>query len=247
MSSATRIILITLLIATIGATLFFVLHSSDSATENYPDILFYEINPDNQDLRFYSKDENGQAFENHAHLKRWLADNNKELVFATNGGMYKKDLSPQGLYIENGEVISEMNKRKEGYGNFYLQPNGIFYISEQSKPFIKTTNSYKELHQVKYATQSGPMLVIDGNIHPKFNEDSENLHIRNGVGILPNGNLLFAMSKEKVNFYRFARFFQDNQCKNALYLDGFVSRTYLPSKNWIQEDGQYGIIIAEIK
>jgi len=91
------------------------------------------------------------------------------------------------------------------------------------------------------------MLLIEGKIHPKFNKDSENLHIRNGVGILPNGNLLFAMSKEEVNFYRLAEFFKDNKCENALYLDGFVSRTFLPSKNWIQEDGNFGVIIGEIE
>lgn len=91
------------------------------------------------------------------------------------------------------------------------------------------------------------MLLINGTIHPKFNEPSENIQIRNGVGILPNGNLLFAMSKEKINFYHFANFFKNNNCENALYLDGFVSKTYLPSKDWLQTDGKYGIIIAEIE
>ena len=91
------------------------------------------------------------------------------------------------------------------------------------------------------------MLLIDGAIHPKFTEGSSNVHIRNGVGILPNGNLLFAMSTKTTNFYDFACFFQDKGCKNALYLDGFVSRTYLPSQHWEQLDGNFGVIIAETK
>ena len=90
------------------------------------------------------------------------------------------------------------------------------------------------------------MLLIDGHIHPKLTKGSSNLHIRNGVGVLPDGKLIFAMSKEKINFYDFATFFKNNGCQNALYLDGFVSRTYLPSKNWEQMDGNFGVIIAEI-
>lgn len=91
------------------------------------------------------------------------------------------------------------------------------------------------------------MLVIDGKVHPKFTIGSKNVHIRNGVGILPKGYLLFAMSKEKINFYDFATFFKSKGCSNALYLDGFVSRTYLPSKKWEQTDGNFAIIIAEIE
>ena len=73
----------------------------------------------------------------------------------------------------------------------------------------------------------------------------KNLNIRNGVGILPNGQLIFGMSKQKINFYDFASFFKSLGCKNALYLDGYISKTYLPSKNWISQDGKFGIIIGE--
>jgi uncharacterized protein YigE (DUF2233 family) len=88
------------------------------------------------------------------------------------------------------------------------------------------------------------MLVIDGNIHPAFNKASANLNIRNGVGILPDNTIVFAMSKAEINFYDFACFFKNLGCKNALYLDGLVSRTYLPEKGWIQEDGDFGVIIG---
>jgi uncharacterized protein YigE (DUF2233 family) len=91
------------------------------------------------------------------------------------------------------------------------------------------------------------MLIINGVMHSKFIDGSTNLHIRNGVVILPNGNILFAMSKSEVNFYDFATLFLDNVCKNALYLDGYVSRTCLPAKNWVQEDGQFGVIIGVTK
>lgn len=230
-----------------GGNISIIEQQLNDIAEKFPEIIYHEVNPRLGKLQFYSTDENGVYFQNHKHLKEWLIKKNQQLVFAMNGGMYKKDLSPQGLYIEAGIENSTIDKRENGYGNFYLQPNGIFCILSNNEPKIMITKAYKETEQIKYATQSGPMLLIGGKIHPKFNQASKNLHIRNGAGILPNGNVLFAMSKEKVNFYRLAEFFKAHQCKNALYLDGFVSRTYLPSKNWVQEDGRYGIIIAEIE
>jgi len=88
------------------------------------------------------------------------------------------------------------------------------------------------------------MLVIDGDINPAFKQGSNNLNIRNGVGILPDGKIVFAMSKEQISFYDFAGYFKSQGCKNALYLDGFVSQTYLPEKSWIQTDGNFGVIIG---
>ncbi|SEK71501.1 Uncharacterized protein YigE, DUF2233 family [Aquimarina amphilecti] len=209
--------------------------------------LSHEIDLKHQHLRFYWKNKNGKNFRNFQNLKTELEKENKELVFAMNGGMYNKDLSPQGLYIENGIIKSKIDTIKKGYGNFYLQPNGIFYITKNNKPIIQTTELFKYNNEIAYATQSGPMLLVNGQIHNKFNQGSPNIHIRNGVGVLPNGNLLFVMSKEKVNFYDFASYFKKKGCENALYLDGFVSRTYLPSAKWKQLDGNFGVILAEVK
>ena len=89
------------------------------------------------------------------------------------------------------------------------------------------------------------MLVIDSVMHSKFMKGSKNLNIRNGVGILPDGKVLFAMSKKKINFYDFASYFMSLGCKNALYLDGAVSKTYLPEKNWVTKGGNFGVIISE--
>lgn len=208
----------------------------------------YIVNPKSQTVRFFLKNETGENFKNSENLKRWLGKRKEELVFAMNGGMYNiKDLSPQGLYIENENVLAKLDTVENGYGNFYLQPNGVFYLTNENLPFICKTSDFNDYQNIKYATQSGPLLLIDGQIHPKFTEGSKNVHIRNGVGVLPDGNLLFAMSKEKINFYDFATYFKNNDCKNALYLDGFVSRTYLPSKHWEQLDGNFGVIIAETK
>lgn len=204
----------------------------------------YVVNSKKQNLNFYWKNKNGTIISNFKSLKNELENKGEKLVFATNGGMYDKNFNPQGLYIEKGKTLKEIDTIKEANGNFYLQPNGVFYITNKGVPLICKTENFKNSNHIKYATQSGPMLLINGEIHSKFNFGSKNLNIRNGVGILPNGDLLFVMSKEKVNFYDFATYFKSKGCKNALYLDGFVSKTYLPSKKWKQLDGSFGVIIA---
>ena len=206
----------------------------------------YTVNPKKLNVEFYWKNKNGENFKNAENLKLWLKTQKKELVFATNGGMYKKDISPQGLYIENQIEKIEIDTSK-GNGNFYLKPNGVFYITTAKKPNICLTNDFVNNGKIKYATQSGPMLVINGEIHSAFKANSTNLNIRNGVGILPNNEIIFAMSKKEINFYEFAKYFKNLGCKNALYLDGFVSRTYLPEKKWIQTDGDFGVIIGVSK
>lgn len=159
-----------------------------------------------------------------------------------NGGMYMEDFKPLGLYIEDGIKLKSLNK-SEGSGNFYLKPNGVFYITNENVPFVCKTSDFVS-NNIKYATQSGPMLVVDGQIHSAFKKGSTNLNIRNGVGILPNNKAVFAISKTEINFYDFAKYFQQLGCKNALYLDGFVSRMYLPEKKWIQTEGNFGVIIG---
>lgn len=210
-------------------------------------IEYYTVDLQKQSLRFYSYQENGQPFVNIGNLKRSLEKRNQNLVFAMNGGMFNKSLSAHGLYIENGQSLTALDTAKTGYGNFYLQPNGVFYINKQDKASICKTADFMFTENLLYATQSGPLLIVDGEIHSQLTKGSKNLHIRNGVGVLPDGSLLFAISKEPVNFFDFANFFKNNGCKYALYLDGFVSKMYLPQKNWLQTDGQFGIIIAEVE
>jgi len=161
--------------------------------------------------------------------------------------MFLKDFSAQGLYIENGKIISPVNRRNSNYGNFYMSPNGIFYIDKNNIAHIATREKFKLTKSIKYATQSGPMLVIDGNINSKFNKNSTSYYIRNGVGVLKNGKLLFAISKEPINFYNFANFFKAKGCKNALYLDGFVSQFFTQKSGFINPLRLISIIIAEVK
>ncbi|UOB16761.1 phosphodiester glycosidase family protein [Abyssalbus ytuae] len=211
------------------------------------DILSYTVDLSKQNLKFFWKDGDGDIYKSFDKLKKDIETNGKTLVFAMNGGMYTKHNNPQGLYIENGKILSPLDTIQKGYGNFYLQPNGVFYILKNSQAFVRSTTDFKLSENINYATQSGPMLLIGGKIHPVFKKGSDNLNIRNGVGILPDGRILFAMSEKEINLYDFASYFKRKGCENALYLDGFVSKTYLPEKNWKQLGGHFGVIIAEIK
>jgi uncharacterized protein YigE (DUF2233 family) len=223
--------------------------STNTSAKNIEDssILSYTIDPKKQSLKFYWKNKEDSIIKTFKNLKTEVENNKETLIFAMNGGMFKKDYSPQGLYVEKGKTLSKLDTINKGFGNFYLQPNGVFLITENGIPIITKTQDLKIYKDIYYATQSGPMLVINGTLHPKFNKGSFNLNIRNGVGALPNGDLLFAMSTEKINFYDFATFFKNKGCENALYLDGFVSKTYLPSKQHKQLGGEFGVIIAETK
>ncbi|WP_027387936.1 phosphodiester glycosidase family protein [Chryseobacterium gregarium] len=210
-----------------------------------PDFVIYSADMKKDKIEFFWKNNQNQPFKNIKNLKDYITSQNQRLKFAMNGGMFIQNNIPKGLYIENFKTLHSIDTLS-GEGNFYLKPNGVFYLTKDNEPAVISTENFKINSNIKFATQSGPMLVIDGKINPVFNKNSGNLNIRNGVGILENGNPVFVMSKKKINFYHFASLFKSLGCKNALYLDGFVSRAYLPEENWIQEDGNFGVIIGII-
>ncbi|MDH6307635.1 uncharacterized protein YigE (DUF2233 family) [Dysgonomonas sp. PFB1-18] len=218
---------------------------SCSANRNPADdrIISYVADPCSQDLAFYWRDDSGKIIRSIQNLKTYAETKDKKLIFAMNGGMFDSLYTPQGLYIEDCLQLIPLDTAS-GSGNFYMKPNGVFYITTENKAAVCKTENFENGGQVKYATQSGPMLLTGGQIHPQFKEGSSNVHIRNGVGVLPDGKVLFAISVTKVNLYDFAAYFRSQGCTDALYLDGFVSRMYLPEKNRMQIDGKFGVIIA---
>lgn len=154
----------------------------------------------------------------------------ERLAFAMNAGMFEPDRSPVGLYIENGVEQAPLITRSAG-GNFSLTPNGVFCIGDTFR-VIETGAYAADPPKCRYATQSGPMLVINGALHPKFLPDSDSLYIRNGVGVSADGQTAwFVISDKPVNFHRFARFFRDELgARDALYFDGSISRLSVPDQ-----------------
>lgn len=208
--------------------------------------LSYTVDAKSSGIKMFWKNDSGEVLGNFQRLDSCVKTQHSRLLFAMNAGMFTAEYSPLGLFVEKGKVITPLNM-SSGKGNFYLRPGGVFYVTNDKRAGICTVDEWKNTTAITYATQSGPMLVINGKIHPDFVEKSTNLNVRNGVGILPNNDVLFVMSKKEVNFYTFARYFQSMGCTNALYLDGFVSRAYLPEKKWEQTDGQFGVMIGVLQ
>jgi len=210
----------------------------------------YIVDTKQSDLQFFWKDPQGKPVQSLANLANITEQNGKTLVFATNAGMYKPDRSPQGLYIQNGKSLIPIDRRKDEYGNFYMQPNGVFMIDTGNMANILVTEKFddKAVKQAKFATQSGPMAVIDGKINAHFNIDSENKNIRSGVGIINSSTIVFVISNQPVNFHDFASVFKNEfKCANALYLDGAISEMFLPETGRFQKGGSFGPIIGILK
>lgn len=150
------------------------------------------------------------------------------LGFAMNAGMYHRDLDPVGLYVEEGVEKTRLVTR-EGPGNFGLLPNGVFCWGERFR-VIESRAFKAEGPACRFATQSGPMLVVEGALHPRFLPTSDSRYIRNGVGVSADGQrAVFAISEDAVNFHSFARLFRDKlELTDALYFDGNISRLYAP-------------------
>ena len=170
----------------------------------------------------------------------------EKLLFAMNAGMDHSDYSAVGLYIESSQQKQKLNTVKQGFGNFYIQPNSVLAWN-QNKSLITTTDDYSKINfNADYATQSGPMLVINGKINPQFLEHSDSFKIRNGVGV-KDQTLYFVISHTAVSFYQFAQFFkQELKVQNALYLDGSISSAYIPQLIRADSDFNLGPMIAYV-
>ncbi len=187
------------------------------------------------DIRLFLNNAEGETYGHFNWVNDALDEEGEKLRFAMNAGMYHESRAPVGLYAEDWEEFAPANTN-DGPGNFHLKPNGVFWIWQEDGhrgAGVATTQSYIDdvaKGVVRYATQSGPMLVIDGDLHPRFLPQSGSRKRRNGVGVTAEGEVVFALADSPVNFYEFASYFRDVlKTPNALYLDGTISRLYAPA------------------
>jgi len=192
-----------------------------------------EVGTDSYDLVLRRADETGKPFGDLAKLAAA-----EPFVFAMNAGMYHQDFTPVGLYVEDGIGKSPLNLG-DAPGNFFLKPNGVFYVDRDGTVGVLESAAYAASGiEPKLATQSGPMLVIDGKDHPRFEENGTSRHIRNGVGVDGDKRAVFAISYSPVSLGSFARLFRDELgCRNALFFDGAVSALHDGKKYLV--GGQY--------
>ncbi|WP_127113834.1 phosphodiester glycosidase family protein [Shimia sediminis] len=187
-----------------------------------------EVDAAQDDLRLFLRDEAGAPYGQFSGIERALPDGQR-LSFAMNAGMYHADRRPVGLYVQGdtteGRLLTGASK-----GNFGLLPNGVFCIGEGRADVIETLAFERQRPACTYASQSGPMLVIDGALHPRFLPDSTSRFLRNGVGTSADGTrAIFAISNTPVTFHAFGSLFRDHlKTPNALFFDGKISRLHAP-------------------
>lgn len=210
-----------------------------------------EFDPSVDEIRLFLNDDAGAPFGEFDRVGASLEQDGKTLLFAMNAGMFHKDRSPVGLYVE-GRSEKKKISMKNGPGNFHLKPNGVFWIQDNKEGIVSAlvtpAEEYAEgAHYVREATQSGPMLVIDGAIHPKFLTDATSRKRRNGVGVREDGRVIFAISDTPVTFYEFAGYFRNElKTPNALYLDGTISRLYAPELSRNDPGAPMGPIVGVV-
>lgn len=214
------------------------------------------FDPARSDLRVFWRDGSQIPYRRFRTLAGDLAARGVSLEFAMNGGMYDADLRPIGLLIEEGRQIRGANTADPPAGvepvpNFYKKPNGIFYVTGDGAGVMETERFLERKPAALYATQSGPLLLIDGAVHPAFIVGSRDRKRRNGVGVCAEGTVRFAISEGRVNFHDFARFFRDRLgCDNALFLDGGTAPgLYAPELRRDDRPGHggYGPIIGAVR
>jgi uncharacterized protein YigE (DUF2233 family) len=186
------------------------------------------VNVRKERLELFHRDEVGRPFNRFERLAASLQSGGRKLLFAMNGGMYHGNFSAVGLSVVEGRELTPLNTAVDE-GNFFLKPNGVFLVSDAGARVVETSEYPRLGVRVRIATQSGPLLVHGGRIHPAFRPNSENKLFRNGVGVPSADIAIFVISEAPVNFHEFATLFRDRLgCPNALFLDGTISSLYSP-------------------
>ena len=178
------------------------------------------------ELRMFLRGIDGQPYGSFARLIQ--SPEGRKLAFAMNGGMYDENRLPVGLYVENGRLMKRANTTN-GTGNFHLKPNGVFYASGETAGVLETGRYLATRPRAEFATQSGPMLVHEGEITTSavMSPNSTWRKIRNGVCAPAPDAVVFVISETPVTFFEFAAYFREQlHCHEALYLDGSISRLY---------------------
>ncbi len=230
-----------------------------SWNESDNEFIVATISPDTDRLeQFWLNPVTNKPYGSISTLAKALSKQGKQLEFAINSGIFSKDQRPLGWYIEHGEKLQSLNviAKENAKGNFSLVPNGVFFIDKDGSAHILETHDFlakQDQFQPKFATQSGPILLVNGEMHPRFIKGSDSLKYRSGVCVDPDNKVQFVVTQTPINFYDFALFFKNRlKCENALYLDGTLSQLYFrgrfygaPFWNVRPYVGMWGVTVPE--
>lgn len=208
-----------------------------------PPFTVVTVDTSKEQLQLFLNDEAGKPFHSFARLNAWLARKGQQLAFATNAGMYHADFTPVGLLVIDGQETAPLNLG-DAFGNFFLKPNGVFLVGPSGPRVVESSEYPAHSAGVRLATQSGPLLLRNGMIHPAFKPASNSRHIRNGVGVI-GSRALFVISDVPVTFHEMALYMRDTLgCRDALYFDGSISSLYEPGQQRHDRGGLLGPIIG---
>jgi len=240
-----RSLRLALVICTLAPLLTIPLKAGESGKKVHRGIhfWFYEYDPAVEELSLHLTDKAGDP-NTFPKVAEKVTAEGKKLLFATNSGIFEGDFRPTGLHVSDGKTITKLNletfvKEREGQftPNFFLKPNAVFAIDEAGQAVVLESKRFSQSGiKPRIATQSGPLLVANGKIHPILTADSTSARLRNGVGVRKDGTVVFAcsvMDQElgRSNLYTFAEFFRDVlHCPDTLYLDGDISYVYIDGK-----------------
>ncbi len=186
------------------------------------DFQIFVVDPSKHHISLHWKDGADQPYRSLSAVQGALKRQGKTVLALMNAGIYDKQRRPLGLHVEEGRVLRPVNRRRGG-GNFYLKPNGVFYIGASGAAIARTTD-FKLTKDIVLATQSGPLLFDKKGLHPAFVKNSRHKHYRNAIGVRQNGHVVLLMSTKPVTFWQLAHFLRDqHQCITGLYLDGYIS------------------------
>ena len=185
---------------------------------------------------YWRNPQDDQPFGSIESLRQWGEAHGRRLLFAANAGIYDRQFAPLGLYVQDGKTVVPLNlvHGNPASGNFSLLPNGVFAIYPDGHAAVRSSAAFKaDDKPAQQATQSGPMLLIDGKLNEQFLDDSSSLKWRSGVCAKSPDEVIFAVSEAPVNFHTFGRLFRDELgCRDALYLDGSISQFYVDGEGY---------------
>ncbi len=204
-----------------------------------------QIDLDRHSLELLWKDADGQPLLTLDRARAYVETRGDSVVALTNAGIYEPGFIPTGLFVQRGIERQPLNLR-EGEGNFYLRPNGVFYLTATGARIVESSGFAMDPEELMLALQSGPLLLSRGIVHPAFRENSSNCRLRSGIGIRPDGAIVIAISRGAINFHDFTRYFlEELGCTDALYLDGTISSLYAPAAGRFENtQNRYAGILA---
>ena len=225
-------------------------HGTQLATASYRGVPIdiVRFDPRVVDLRLVWKNATGSGYRTFESAGVAAVNKGERAIAITNAGIFgessDKTLYPIGLHIEDGKLLHPLNL-SSGTGNFYLKPNGVFFLDAARQPHIKDSSAITSTDKMLLATQSGPLLLHNRTPHPSFDEKSANTKVRSAIAVC-GSEVVVAVTRNGISFWDFAIFLRDQQhCQDALYLDGTISRLHAPGLGLTQNAGPFaGMLVV---